>query len=98
MSDGNGSGRIITPGFQPPRRVADLNSQQRSQLMDETLMAVHELMLTVATLARLVSELQQQRAESMLETAAMQARLDAHAGVVLRPTLWGRLRWMVSGL
>ncbi len=100
MSD---NGRI--PIIGQHRTVADLNAQQRSALMDETLTALHELMLQVAGLANEVSKSQRamlalhKEHEALEQTVREQrAMLDAHAGIVLRPTLLGRLRWLVTGL
>lgn len=78
MTD-NGSSRIITPGQH--RTVADLSSRDRSALMDETLMTVHELLLQVATLAKQTSDTGQAVLALKREKDALAAVVKAHAAV-----------------
>ncbi len=97
MSDGNGhepTGLPVAAALMPPplklepRTAAQLSSVERNALLDG-------IVEDLTNLGRAHNGLNTQSERLFAEHRAM---LDAHAGVVNRPTFWQRLRWLVLGL
>lgn len=85
MSDGNGhepTGVPVAAALMPQPM------RVRSKLLDALVAEVNDIATKHNAMVRSVSA----------DIAEHRAILDAHAGVVNRRTLWGRLRWLVLGV
>lgn len=103
MSSTNGAAHVAAEMREPvrPLRAAELSSQQRNALVDSLVQAVNANAKVLTEHRKAIEALRSDHFHvyAMQDTrlAEHAARLDAHAGILLRPTLWARLRWLVTG-
>lgn len=98
MSGSNGHGGITLAGAIPPpsriHKTADLSSVDRSTRVDNLVLQVLEL--TRAHNA-LNTACRDQFAHLQALVDEQRVLIDAQAGVVLRRSVWQRLRWLLRG-
>ncbi len=87
---GSNGNRVAASLRQPTiarRKASELSSVERSALMDELVNQLIDVKRDIRDINAAWQQMQLQQ----------NARLDAHANVLLRSRFWHRLRWLWSG-